>query len=334
MISIKIYDDSDFNIYENFVNSSINGTIFHLRNFLDYHPKDRFKDNSLLIYQFEKLIAVFPAALLKKNENNILKSHPGSSYGGLVVKENISYDLTNKIFSKIEEYCTNKNINFIEFRHSPKIFLKEKLDQIEFCLVRRNYQREAEELSTFYDLDKIRYMNEEEYYNSYSNSTFSKVKQCIKTANKNNLILDFAKNEIEVKKYYEILENNLKKYDVKPVHNLEEIKKLLLLFPERVKIPIVKYKNEIIAGFLIFNVNSTGWHIFYSSLDYNFSKLKPIHFGIYKLKRYLADMSYSYLNYGISTEDSGRYVNESLLSFKESFNGQGIVRTYWKKELM
>ena len=71
-----------------------------------------------------------------------------------------------------------------------------------------------------------------------------------------------------------------------------------------------------------------------TALDYNFSKLKPIHFGIYKLKRYLADMSYSYLNYGISTEDSGRYVNESLLSFKESFNGQGIIRTYWKKELM
>ena len=45
-------------------------------------------------------------------------------------------------------------------------------------------------------------------------------------------------------------------------------------------------------------------------------------------------MSYKYLNYGISTENSGKYINESLLSFKESFNGIGVIRTYWQKEIL
>jgi Cdc6-like AAA superfamily ATPase len=334
MIWLRQYTDADFNTYEDFVLSSINGTIFHQRQFLNYHPIDRFQDNTLMIFKSNILIGVFPAALITKNNINILKSHPGASYGGLIIKENLSYSKINNIFEIIEQYCKQNEINFVEFRHSPKIFLKERIDQIEFCLIKRDYIRDAEELSTFYDLEKIRYLSDEQYYNTYSNSTHSKIKQCISTAIKNNLSFEFAKSNAEIERYYQIIESNLEKHNVKPVHSLDEIKKLLELLPDRIKIPIIKLNDEIIAGFLIFNVNSTGWHIFYSSLDYNYSKFKPIHFGVYKLKRYLADMAYRYLNYGISTENSGKYVNETLLNFKESFNGEGILRTYWKKEIL
>lgn len=336
MINLKLQVfQKDYNDeYEEFVKTSINGTIFHERRFLSYHPSDRFQDNSLLIYNKNKLIAVFPAALINKNNIRILKSHPGTSYGGLVIKENLSYETINSILDIIENYCFENNINFIEFRHSPKIFLNNPIDQLEFALVRRNYIREAEELSTFYNLQLIKYLKEEDYINYYYNHTNTKARQNIKKAISLGVEFSFIENNNEVDDYYRILENNLKKYNTKPVHSKDEIIKLLELYPDRVKIAVSKVNNTILGGFLIFNINKNGWHIFYSCLDYDKAEFKGIHFCLFSLKKYLADLSYKYLNYGISTEDSGKYVNKSLLSFKESFNGMGIIRTYWQKEII
>lgn len=332
-INLVKYDDKYFDEYEKFIENSINGTIFHERKFISYHPSDRFNDCSLMIYKGEKLIGIFPAAILEKNNIKILKSHPGTSYGGLVLKDNLPYSHIDEIFDSIELFCRENNIKFIEFRHSPRIFLNNPLDQVEFVLLHRNYIREAEELSTCYNLENIKYLNEKEYLDYYNNNSKTKVKQNIKKAISYNLTFKFISDENEINEFYFILENNLKKYSTKPVHSLDEIKKLFELYPNRIKIPVVEYENKIIGGFLIFNINKNGWHIFYSALDYENLKYKPIHYCLFKLKKHLSELSFKYLNYGISTENSGKYINHSLLSFKESFNGLGVIRTYWQKEL-
>ena len=42
--------------WDDFVDSSDNGTIFHKRTFLSYHPKDRFEDASLVIEKDNKIL--------------------------------------------------------------------------------------------------------------------------------------------------------------------------------------------------------------------------------------------------------------------------------------
>ena len=111
MIYIKIYSEKDFHLFDNFVNNSINGTIFHEQRFISYHGKNKFQDSSLLIYENEKLIAVFPAALIIKNNTTILKSHPGTSYGGLVINENLPFEKISNIYNSIESFCLKNNIN-------------------------------------------------------------------------------------------------------------------------------------------------------------------------------------------------------------------------------
>ena len=49
MFKIRRYKNMDENLWDNFVLNSNNGTLFHLRSFLNYHPKGRFKDYSLII---------------------------------------------------------------------------------------------------------------------------------------------------------------------------------------------------------------------------------------------------------------------------------------------
>ena len=62
MFDIQRYNNKNKLEWDSFVPGKNNGTLFHLRSFLNYHPVTRFKDHSLLFYKKNKLFSVFPAA--------------------------------------------------------------------------------------------------------------------------------------------------------------------------------------------------------------------------------------------------------------------------------
>ncbi|MEJ2356253.1 MAG: hypothetical protein P8Y62_10240 [candidate division WOR-3 bacterium] len=57
--------------WDNFVEKSNNGTIFHKIQFLDYHPPDRFNFHHLIFHKQSNPIAVLPGLL-----NNGVFKHP------------------------------------------------------------------------------------------------------------------------------------------------------------------------------------------------------------------------------------------------------------------
>ena len=95
MITIKKYNKSYAEKWDNFISISNNGTIFQTRKFLDYHITRKFKDYSLIITKNTTIIAVIP--WVKIQDNKIYYSHPGTSYGGLVIKKGISFEKIHQI---------------------------------------------------------------------------------------------------------------------------------------------------------------------------------------------------------------------------------------------
>ena len=51
MIKVKKFSKDNYLVWDSFVRNANNGTIFHLRKFLNYHPGERFKDNSIEFYK-------------------------------------------------------------------------------------------------------------------------------------------------------------------------------------------------------------------------------------------------------------------------------------------
>ena len=90
MLEIQRYNTIDQSAWDTFVPHGNNGTLFHLRSFLNYHPENRFTDHSLLIKKRGKLFSVFPAAEKKIGTTINLISHPGASVGSFVVPESLS----------------------------------------------------------------------------------------------------------------------------------------------------------------------------------------------------------------------------------------------------
>lgn len=314
--------------WDSFVGNSINGTLFHSRRFISYHPQDRFLDESLMIYRGDELFAVFPAAGINDEGVKVFKSHPGTSYGGLVIASNIKLRQSFEIFQVIEDFAKNAGYERIDFRIAPKIFFKRPCDQIDFALVHRGFIREAEELSTCYYLKDFIDLEED----NLSKYNFKR-KNIIRQGIRNGLEISIAKSDEELSRFYEILTDNLKKHNTKPVHSLVELMDLTKRLSSEVEVVLVKSKDEIISGFLLLRINHKGKHIFYSAVDYAKQHLRPVNYGLYSLIKKLAREGYEYLNFGISTEKGGKYINWGLFDFKENFDGCGIIRTYWLKEL-
>ena len=339
-ISIKQFDSHnslEINNFDNFIDNSLNGTIFHKKAFLNYHPQDRFEDNSLLFYKKSKLIAVFPAAKMTNNEGKTtLKSHPGSSYGGLVIDKKMGIADTFDLIDSLTNYARENSFDFIEFRLPEKIFYNSNLDNIDFCLLHLGFYREAEELSNCIELTQFKGLDFESFISKFKSDPLfksnNKVDRNYRHSLPYNLNAEFTKSQNEIGEFYEVLCKTLTKFNTKPVHSLLELNKILDTF-SNTHIFVVKHNEKVIAGQFLLKVNQNGYHMFYNAMDYEFQNMRPANFGMLHLIYNLAQKGEKYYNLGISTEKGGKVINYGLFDFKESFNSEGIIRTYWKKEL-
>lgn len=91
MLEIKKYITEQLDLWEKIVKNANNGTLFHTRKFLSYHPPGRFIDHSLIIYKKDKPYILFPAAEREINGKRFLVSHPGTSYGSFVVPAELPF---------------------------------------------------------------------------------------------------------------------------------------------------------------------------------------------------------------------------------------------------
>ena len=76
MIEILKYQNNLQAEWDQFIDTSDNGTIFQKQKFLSYHVSRKFENHSLIFKKKGKIIAVFPAAIKQEGKKKILFSHP------------------------------------------------------------------------------------------------------------------------------------------------------------------------------------------------------------------------------------------------------------------
>ena len=132
-IKVRKYKESDLTPWDEFVENSNNGTIFHLRKFLGYHPNDKFIDHSLIFYKKEKIISIFPAVYQQKNSIIELISHPGASMGSCVVPENLAFVDALELTEKLVSYALEDEIDRIQITLPPIIYNKRISQYLDFA---------------------------------------------------------------------------------------------------------------------------------------------------------------------------------------------------------
>jgi hypothetical protein len=303
----------------------VNGTFLQSRNFLNYHPKDKFVDNSVLLFKGNVLAAVVPGCHMDDEDKKTFSSHAGSTFGGPVIHKKY-YDALSLIemIKTLENGIKEKGFEKIILKITPDLFCKEKSDVLQYALMYCGYNIYSE-LSTYIDFNAYK----QEIKTNFSHGQKENLKYSLKYA------LGFKKltNDREIYLFYKILEKNLIKFNTRPIHTIDE----LLDFKNNRLRDIVEFygvyfEERMISSAMTFSFDII-LHTQYLVSDYDYIKYRPITYLCYKLIELALQKRYKILSWGISTEKRGAILNESLLSFKESFGSKYSLNRGFYKEI-
>ncbi|MCK4527404.1 GNAT family N-acetyltransferase [candidate division WOR-3 bacterium] len=309
-IRIEKYTPAEAERWDEFINDSGNGTIFHTRRFLSYHPSERFNDRSLIIKENNNWVGVFPAAL----SDNAISSHPGASYGGIIFNDFTGIKKIHQITDTLIDYIRNElKCNQIEITLPPIIYHTTLCNYLDFALLRNNFTYKKRELSAYIPITK---------------NPFNIFKQESRTATrKSKRDGVVVKEGRSIEDFYHILENNLSmRHNVEPTHTLSELLLLKELFPSRIRLFSSIYKEKQIASTLLFETNKKVVLAFYISHIQEYQHLRPVNLLFYEVIRWAYRNRYHFLDLGTFTLDMEP--NFGLGRFKESLGARGIFRDY------
>jgi hypothetical protein len=325
MYTIISYTDNYELQWDKFIEEdAINGTFLQSRNFLNYHPKDRFIDNSFLFFKENKLAALIPGCIKEENGKKIFSSHAGSSFGGLVVHKKY-YDASNSIemIKTLESKLTENNFQEIVLKITPDLFCKESSDLLQYALRYCGYNSYAE-LSSYIDF--------EDYEKNIASNFSHGQRENLKFALKHEMQFEKLDSAADIHTFHDILTKNLLRFNAKPVHTIGELYVLKDIYLKNITdFYGVILDGKIIAGAMVFKFNGTTIHTQYLCMDYDYLKYRPMTYLYYKIIEQARDNGFKKLSWGISTEKKGTELNETLLAFKESVGSKYILnRGYYK----
>jgi len=308
LIEIRRYKSKDNLLWNEFIASAKNGTFLFNRNFMDYH-KDRFEDYSLLCFKKGKLIAVLPA----NYKDSKLYSHQGLTYGGFVIPTKIKFEDYLLIFENVLKYLSDNKIDQLFLKELPAIYTTEPSGEFEY-------------VQFLLEASIIRVDVSSTIKKGSSIPVSSSRKEGCRRARKSVLKII---EEKEMDGFWnEILIPNLKdKYNICPVHSLDEIVQLKQNFPKNIRQFNVYNGDKLVAGTTVFETNKVA-HSQYISGNEDKSQLGSLDF----LHHYLITEVYmdkAFFDFGISTENKGKTVNKGLLFWKEGFGARATTyKTY------
>lgn len=318
MSSIKVieYTPDKREIWDNFVDSSNNGTMFHKIRFLDYHPKGRFDFYHLMFYKADELIALLPGGL--KENGTIFWSPVGASYGSFVTKD-IPFALALEIVDSFMDYCVKVGIKEVFLIPPPLVYSINISQHLEYAMLYRKFDFELHYISHAIDL---------KHKNNF-------LKFFDKTARKTiHKILREKKIRIEQSDDYEsfnkILIANKAKHNARPTHSLEDMLRLKELVPEHLRLNLVYFEDTPIAGSLLFLTNPKVVLCFYNMLLYEYEELKPVYLIMYETVKWAVENGYEWVDIGVSQDTKAEdpmTPSLNLIYFKERFNSRGILRS-------
>lgn len=311
------YSESWREKWDEFVLNSSNGTMFHLQKFFDYHNVGRFNFNHLLFIDRGYIKAVLPGAI----KNNVYESPIGASYGSIVTSD-LKFNQALEIVDTLLDYGKANGIKEFVLTSAPMIYETFQNQNLDFAMLWKGFSYDLHYISSAIKLDST-----VDILSRFQSTIRRNVRKSLKDSD-----IRIECNE-KYDEFYPILIENKARHSVKPTHSLEDIYKLHDLMPQNLKLMMVYYKDEPIAGSLLFLANKNVSLCFYNMLRYEFEHLKPIHRIMYEVVKWSTESGYKYVDIGVSQDtkaENPMTPSIGLIDFKEKFDAKTIMRNTLK----
>jgi hypothetical protein len=314
MSTIKVidYDPERKSTWDGFVARAKNGIFLFHRDYIEYHA-DRFPDASLMFYGHEgQLVALMPATI----RDGMLSSHAGLTFGGVVSDNSMKASLMLEVFDAMRANLIERGLKGLVYKALPHIYHRLPAEEDLYALYRIDAKLVRRDISSAILLtDKL---------------SFSKGRKwALKQAEKHGL--EVRKSD-DFGAFMAIEEQVLgQKHDLRPVHTAEEIQMLAGRFPDNIKLFSAYYDTEMLAGVVMYESDNVA-HAQYMAANDDGKRKGALDVVLdYLINDYYRDKKY--FDFGISTEDDGRYLNSGLIENKQSFGARAIVHDFYEISL-
>lgn len=326
--AVQPYTPSQAEKWDSFVmNHAMNGTFLQTRRFLSYHPQGRFEDASLMVYNGQELCAVLPAAAQTVDGRRMLRSHPGSTFGGPVVgPQLLRAPKLVELVAQLDGWACDQGFDGCELKLTSDLFSTLPTDALQYALYHAGYTDEVEIAAWL----PIRSQTHEQLVAEYSFNKRYDLKKCEKAG----LCMRPLHTREELAAFYALLCRNLQKFDAKPVHTLEE---LLDFHDSRLRdevrfTGVFEAGGRMVAGACLFwFAQARVLHTQYLATEPEIKKYVPSTYLYDSVIRTGLETGADKISFGTSTHDRGRVLNTGLIQNKEGYGAlHSLNRIYTK----
>lgn len=306
MISIVRYTEEYKEQWNRFNASCKNSLFMFDRGFMDYHS-DRFTDHSLLFFDEGELTAILPMS----EKECALASHGGLTYGGFLTGSSMKQHTMNDCFDALITYARDKGFREIIYKAVPHIFHTQPAQEDKYALFLNHARTVKVEASTVVNLQQPLKMPKGR-------------KAQISRARREGVMIQELTEPEDFERFI-ALENQVlaEHHGTQAVHTGAELALLHSRFPKQIHLMGALLGEKLIAGTVLFEYEQVV-HTQYMAANAAARQLGALDLAISTvLNEYQGKKLW--LDFGISTEDMGRYLNEGLISQKEGFGGRTVV---------
>lgn len=310
-INIKRYSPDSEMIWNEFVRNSKNPLFMFDRNYMDYHS-DRFHDHSLIFYDEDKIVALLPA----NEKEGILYSHGGLTYGGLILDDRAKQHTVNECMDALITYARTKGIRKILYKPIPHIYHEQPAEEDKYALYKHGGKLCQISASTVINLKNPIKMPKGR-------------KAQISRAKREGVIIQSV-SEISLFNKFINMENEIleKRHNTRAVHSAEELFLLYGRFPESIHLVGAFLRGDLIAGIVLYEYKRVV-HTQYMAANDIARSIGALDLAVMTVIEMYREEKL-WLDFGISTENGGWYLNEGLISQKEGFGGRTNVYEIWE----
>lgn len=312
MFEVRRYTPDKADDWNRFVAQSKNGTFLFDRRLMDYHA-DRFEDCSLMICHHGALYAMLPANI----KGDVLTSHGGLTYGGLIMSNKCSAKGIQETFVAINDFLRSMGVRKVIYKAIPWIY----------------HQQPAEE-----DLFALTSICEARLIIRDISSAIISERRLPFTESRRSGIRKARRKGLEVREstdfsaFWQILHDNLtSKYGVQPVHSAAELELLHDRLPDNIRLYMV-YDGEVPLGGTVLFLTPQVLHTQYISATAEGKACGAIDLLFdHLINKVFAD--YPFIDFGKSTSSDSADLNAQLIFQKEGFGARAVCYDTYEWEL-
>lgn len=309
-LTIHPYTADDAADWNAFVAGSKNGTFLFDRRYMDYHA-DRFPDRSLIARGEDgRILALLPATV----RGDSLVSHAGLTYGGVVCGRAMTAGTMLALFDGLLAHLRREGFRSLRYKAVPHIYHAFPAEEDLYALFRHGAALVRLDVSTTIDIAAAV---------PWSRPRLGGLSKAIKAG------VTVAESGDHAGFVAMLAARLEERHGARPTHSAEELALLASRFPDRIRLFGAFHGGTMTGGIVVYDCGGTV-HTQYMATTAE----GRAHGALDLIVRHLLDLfrDRRFFDFGISTEEGGRRLNEGLSRQKEMFGGR--TTTYATYDLL